>query len=298
MHTFVSEEVHAGATPAMLEIWARSWKASGWETRILTLSDAQSHPQYYWYLERFMELPTVNPKEYELACFLRHVAMAALGGGWMSDYDVLPHSLSADSSLARMPPGNFTTYELFVPSLVSGSGPEFERIARNMALVPWADRPDIFSVHSKPHVSDMHVFKYGYEIQQKDATTEFHFTARGNKDVCKVLPVTKFVHYLHDKNIGNPFDGALLRTDNTCIPCVPRGDFDECCGPLAVHFSHGDIGRVCRESSEESVLARNFLDERFSHEHMPTIDLSSQCRFDFDSVRLAAMQNLCLPICA
>lgn len=49
--------------------------------------------------------------------------MSQVGGGWMSDYDVLPLALPACAALSHA--GAFTTHQSFVPSLVSGTQQEY-----------------------------------------------------------------------------------------------------------------------------------------------------------------------------
>ena len=86
-------------------------------------------------------MPQINAKEYEVACFVRHLAMAAIGGGWMSDYDVVPLALPACAPLSNG--GAFTTHQGFVPSLVSASAEEYLRVTRLMAVTPWKENLDV-----------------------------------------------------------------------------------------------------------------------------------------------------------
>lgn len=74
----------------LIDIWRRAWKAQGWEPIILTPKDAKAHPRYEELHAKFAAFPTINPKEYEVACFDRWIAMAQVGGGICVDYDVLP----------------------------------------------------------------------------------------------------------------------------------------------------------------------------------------------------------------
>ena len=53
------------------------------------LKDAERHPLFREFDERTKLLPTVNPGDYELACYRRWLAVARAGGGFMSDYDVV-----------------------------------------------------------------------------------------------------------------------------------------------------------------------------------------------------------------
>jgi len=68
--------------------------------------------------------------EYDRYCYLRYLAMAAVGGGWMSDYDTLPLSITADAVLPNN--GTFTVYESAVPSLISGNETEWSRMTRTL----------------------------------------------------------------------------------------------------------------------------------------------------------------------
>lgn len=78
----------------LIDVWARSWKKQGWDPVVLSESDAQRHPRYPEFKKRFWELPTEYGHTYEGACFLRWVAMAAVGGGMMTDYDVINYSFA------------------------------------------------------------------------------------------------------------------------------------------------------------------------------------------------------------
>jgi hypothetical protein len=85
MHTYFDPSVLASDGPdsvfgawATIAAWRTAWEQAGWQTRVLNESDARLHPHYDELKSKLASLPTVNPKGYDLACFLRHVAMAAV----------------------------------------------------------------------------------------------------------------------------------------------------------------------------------------------------------------------------
>lgn len=73
----------------LLDLWRWSWESKGWGTRVLNESDAKDHPGYNAFSGRINFYPTINNSGYERACYMRHLAMANIGGGLMVDYDVL-----------------------------------------------------------------------------------------------------------------------------------------------------------------------------------------------------------------
>ena len=91
MKVFTYYSPCAGLPPqgGVLERWMDSWSGAGFEPVVLDRSHAERHPRYAELLPVFKSYPTVNPAEYELACYLRWLALDAVGGGLMSDYDVM-----------------------------------------------------------------------------------------------------------------------------------------------------------------------------------------------------------------
>ncbi|MGH2954252.1 MAG: hypothetical protein ACRDK9_09560 [Solirubrobacterales bacterium] len=73
----------------LIETWERAWADAGWRTRILTLAEAREHPRWPGYDADIHRLPTINPRSYEDTNYHRWMAMAVVGGGFMSDTDVL-----------------------------------------------------------------------------------------------------------------------------------------------------------------------------------------------------------------
>jgi hypothetical protein len=73
----------------LLDLWRESWESKGWETKILCEDDARAHPGFKDFSKRISRYPTTNPPGYERACYLRHMAMANIGGGLLVDYDVI-----------------------------------------------------------------------------------------------------------------------------------------------------------------------------------------------------------------
>eukprot|EP00549_Striatella_unipunctata_P015449 CAMPEP_0118706238 /NCGR_PEP_ID=MMETSP0800-20121206/20424_1 /TAXON_ID=210618 ORGANISM="Striatella unipunctata, Strain CCMP2910" /NCGR_SAMPLE_ID=MMETSP0800 /ASSEMBLY_ACC=CAM_ASM_000638 /LENGTH=384 /DNA_ID=CAMNT_0006608705 /DNA_START=72 /DNA_END=1223 /DNA_ORIENTATION=+ len=136
------------ADNALLDLWKAKWTEAGWEPRVLNLQHAQAHPDYTAYEKELDKIPMMGVDGkggnivYNKLCFLRWLAMAAVGGGWMSDYDVFP--LEADPSAEQdmiMPrEGNFSVYSVVkdsgglagIPCLMSGRSDEWTRMAHTI----------------------------------------------------------------------------------------------------------------------------------------------------------------------
>jgi len=138
MHTYYESLASGRGGPqgdvvGTLAVWRQYWISRGWQPRVLTLADARRHPRYAALHSQFLRLPLGPSPDYDLACYLRYVAMAAIGGGWMCDWDVLPLHLTP---IGLPHAGRFTLYDSAhgaIPSLMSGSAGEWERMATLLA---------------------------------------------------------------------------------------------------------------------------------------------------------------------
>jgi hypothetical protein len=113
---------------AMITVWLMSWYEIGWEPRVLWLNSAEKHSAFNGLSTLLNGIASkVSPH-----FFLRWLAMANVGGGWLSDYDVMPLD-KVPSSIHQLPnEGTITIHEANekggVPSLVSGSAEEYTRL--------------------------------------------------------------------------------------------------------------------------------------------------------------------------
>lgn len=122
----------------MLQHWKRYWDRAGWEPRILTMADAERHPEF----DRFNELLDLEKTPfgyYDKLCFFRWLAMATVetNAGWMSDYDTFPlRAVTYDDVTALPNDGKLTIYDQTlngaIPCLVSGTRSEFNRMAHRL----------------------------------------------------------------------------------------------------------------------------------------------------------------------
>ena len=175
----------------MLDVWKTAWRAAGFEPRIISEADARKHPAFAALKQKYAELPTINPKVYEVACFVRYLAMSVHGGGLMTDYDVLP--LAAAPAEGLLNDGNFTSAGLQVPAYASASASEWDRVARMIADLPWREHPDIFRERGKPHVSDMHRLRLLIR-QRRIQAIDSVVGARHLGELCKLKHASSGLH--------------------------------------------------------------------------------------------------------
>jgi len=131
------------ASESFIIEWKAAWKAAGWEPIVLSLANAKKHPQFDKFYERLMKIPMPDingyPSRLNRLTYLRWLAVAAVGGGFMSDYDVFP--LSQAPKTSDLPyQGKFSVFcklhqptNAGVPCLMSGNANEWTRVA--MALL-------------------------------------------------------------------------------------------------------------------------------------------------------------------
>lgn len=122
----------------LLKTWNTAWQMAGWEPKILDEEDAKKHPDYEKLMNiiRDKQAPGENcVGRYDMACYKRWIAMAAVGGGVMSDYDVFPMNDIRHFGKKLPNDGKLSVWQRWVPALVTGSGEEYSRIAKRIAEV-------------------------------------------------------------------------------------------------------------------------------------------------------------------
>jgi len=193
----------------MLALWQEEWTAAGFETHILTLKDAYSHPRFAEFEEQLQNIPlNVPTKIYNQMCFIRHLAMANVGGGYMSDYDVLPmtpkpmnqedeHSddwLSNFSMNDDIQVYSVTARGGGIPCLMSGSGSKWETLAFRL-IDNGLNHPDerlwtdFLAMIDLTHESDFTV--------NDSVLKTFDIHPEWTKELCDEVSVFSAIHFSH-----------------------------------------------------------------------------------------------------
>ncbi|GAQ84856.1 hypothetical protein KFL_002090080 [Klebsormidium nitens] len=159
----------------LAQVWRKNWYRAGWKPYVIGEDEARDHPLYQELREKFRLLPTVNDRFYELQCYLRWVAMANLGGGFMSDYDILNYGFPPPPASELSGPcgrGTLTSYESLMPMLVSGDSEAYIHMAKLFAN--YQVQNDDLDAKGRPHVSDMELtlsrFSHEFEVKPHQDT--------------------------------------------------------------------------------------------------------------------------------
>ena len=162
VYTFFEQvpELDVNENHRQIDIWKNAWRSRGWKPVVLNLDDARRHKDFEKYNEAFKKLPTVNPKQYELNCFLRWLALDAVGGGFMTDYDMLPRSFIPRDleEFQKEPRVSILQASVdggtVVPAAVFARGPALASMIAALASYK-PSKKDVEGV--RPHVSDQNI---------------------------------------------------------------------------------------------------------------------------------------------
>jgi len=195
MYTFY-EKVGGVGEDDLIQVWKDEWQAIGFDTQILTMEDAKKHPLYD---EMETAVRPIFGSSYNAFCFYRWLAMASTGGGWMSDYDTFPTNFPIEEATKLPNDGTLTSFELHVPSLISGTKEEWTRTCK--LLIEAIPR-------TKGFASDMLVFKTIREDRnsgihflspERHMQHGFHYNSP-RKVNCEQMKIGRAVHLSHTKS--------------------------------------------------------------------------------------------------
>jgi hypothetical protein len=96
--------------PLLIEKWRACWTRHGWDTHVLDESGAHAHPMWPVFASAAREWPTINPKGYEFACWVRWLSLSTAmrpgETGLFVDYDVWNGGFTpADAAMHGRPEG-------------------------------------------------------------------------------------------------------------------------------------------------------------------------------------------------
>jgi len=196
----------------ILLAWKAAWHENGWDPIVLSLDDAKKHHLYKKFEDTFHDAePQISL--YDRYCFYRWLAVAAHGGGWMSDFDNFPLNIGPIIGHILPNDGQFTSYDGHVPDLLSGSLKEWNRMIDLLY--------DSFMKNSHRFWSDMLALR---EIHHEN---EDAFLYLSETTTPRRVFQTEFET---DGGIENPYD-----LSSKCIQLI---------GIKSIHFSHADCDRI------------------------------------------------------
>jgi len=199
MHTFY-EKVREGEDD-LLEAWKAEWAIAGFEPKVLTLEDAKKH-RFFPRMEMFAK-PEFGTG-YNAMCLYRWLAMAASGGGWMCDYDTFPTNFPMSEARNLPSNGKLTSFELHVPSLLSGTAEQWSIIAEKLIQVMHKVKEE--------KKSDMHAFEVlslegnkhqvDFRVAKLNMREGFLYKKAFSSDLprevdCEAMAIGRAVHLAH-----------------------------------------------------------------------------------------------------
>jgi len=188
-----------------LASWEYHWQRAGWRTRVLTVKDAKRSPHFEDVMKTLDEVLHSDHAAYERMCFLRHLAMAEAGGGWMSDYDTLPTQLLATDRWLEG--GRFSVLQGGIPALISASQEEWLRIGLQLPEIA----KSMVGGRSQFPISDMGALM---ELQARSpkAYLSLNLVGDATNFLARKLPCRDFhsfylaIHFSH-QSIGSRYPG-------------------------------------------------------------------------------------------
>lgn len=84
------------SSKGLFHLWEQSWKDHGWETRISNSTWLKDHPRSEEVREHIKHLPTINPRNYEEACYLRWLPAETSGARLFVDMDAICNGLRSE----------------------------------------------------------------------------------------------------------------------------------------------------------------------------------------------------------
>jgi len=190
IHTFEQKEGRGDLD--LVRLWKGEWSKAGFYPKILTIADAKKHP-YFKEMEDIVR--PIFGDSYDAMNFYRWLAMASVGGGWMSECDTFPTNFPMDEGFNLPQGGILSSYETHVPALLSGTAEEWTRVSRLIIdAIPRIEGPK----------REMHIL----QALKDEGNSNVHFLSKFNVQVglvyksphqvdCEKMGAGRAVHMAH-----------------------------------------------------------------------------------------------------
>jgi hypothetical protein len=156
VYTYYAPTEVGGKPDVLIDLWYKGWSKAGWEPHVLGPVASKMHGDYEAFDAHVRSLPTINPKEYEVACFHRWLALEVVNGGVMTDYDVMNYGFTPEHA-------DMLTHGKDVLFLEKGRCPctvfATKGGARQITSYLGSYAYDGTLEQGRPHLSDMHILK-------------------------------------------------------------------------------------------------------------------------------------------
>lgn len=174
MRVYTYYEPINAETPGTMQVWKESWSRHGWEPVVLGVEDFKQHPAWEFYDAATDKLPTFNNRIYERACYRRWMAMGPVGGGLMTDYDVVNRGLTPEKFAGHSLPELTLLCEGRVPCVVWGTAHQYLRAALEFARYIPSERDRYVEKqdqhHGKMLCEDMTILRHISDMEMLGTT--------------------------------------------------------------------------------------------------------------------------------